>query len=71
MKLAIEHSHTKRTIEGAFNICASTEDLRSLARQIEARLAERPDISYGWISILSCEPFQETAGLDPVGWDAP
>lgn len=67
MKIVIEHSQTKRLIDGTFGICASREDLESLARQIKARLADEQWV-YGWMSVHP-EP-KPIANTYPKAWDA-
>ena len=67
MKLAIEHSSTKRAIEGAFNICGSRSDLASLAKQIELRLADE-SWSYGWMTVYPAPLAQSSTA--PKSWDA-
>ena len=69
MKVVIQHSQTKREIKGAFSLCASRDDLRSLARQILGHL-EESGFTYGWIEILANEPAGVLANTSPRGWDA-
>jgi len=67
MKLVIEHSETKREINGAFNLCGSRGDLRALARQIDLRLADET-WSYGWMAIYPDQQVTES-NTRPTPWD--
>lgn len=67
MKLVIEHSKTKRVIDGAFGVCGSREDLAALAEQVKARLADE-SWSYGWVSIHPALPLR--SNTTPKTWDA-
>lgn len=64
MEIIIEHSNTKRTINGSFNICGKREDLREIAHQI---LNKTEEFYYGWIKI--CEAQKSNANTEPVKWD--
>ncbi len=66
MKLVIEYSHTKRVINGAFNMCASAKDLERIKLAIDRALAK--EHTYGWIEVLDND--QETiANTQPKPWD--
>ncbi len=67
MKVIIEHSKTKREINGSFNICGSREQLRSVARQILDCLDAHP-FSYGWIQIHS-DYQRSVPDTPPLHWD--
>lgn len=67
MKLVIEHSETKRTIDGAFGICGSRSDLLALIAQLQARLADE-SWSYGWVTVHPM--FQQRSNTLPKDWDA-
>ena len=65
MKIIIAHGKTKRKIDGAFNVCGSCKDLRSLARQILSRTEN--DFYYGWIEISNPQP--HISNTEPVPWE--
>lgn len=67
MKLVIEHSQTKRVIEGAFDICGSRADLAALAEQIRARLADE-SWAYGWMTVYPTP--RKQSNTPPLPWDA-
>lgn len=67
MKLVIEHSDTKRTIDGAFCLCGSREDLASLAKQLQARLADE-SWSYGWVAVYPAPALK--SNTPTKHWDA-
>jgi hypothetical protein len=67
MKLVIEHSETKRTIDGAFSICGSRGDLSALVVQLQARLDD-DSWSYGWVTVYPA--LQQKSNTAPKGWDA-
>jgi hypothetical protein len=69
MRIVIEHSHTKREITGAFNICGSGYDLRDLAEQILMQVGkkDKPKVEYGWISITV--PAPSIVSTEPKQWD--
>ena len=51
MFIWIEHSKTRRRIKGAFNICGSRDDLKSIATQILGHLEADETMSHGIIEI--------------------
>ncbi len=67
MKIIIEHAGLKRAISGTgFNICASPEDLRTIAEAIT-----RADMQgYGWLQIRDQKPDDHAAtpGTKPLAW---
>lgn len=66
MKILVMHCGVNREIRGDLDLCGSREDLRSLATQINNRLEEHPDMTYGWIHLRS------TAGnCTPIPWGKP
>lgn len=70
MKLIIEHSKTKRTIDGALNICGKYEDLIWLAETIYNKIKD--DKKYnGWIDIPSSRPDTQPdlVNISPQSWD--
>lgn len=67
MKLIIEHSQTKREINGPFNVCGSRADLLWLADQIRASVEEERFV-YGWISITETRQ-PRCVNVAPVPWD--
>ena len=68
MKICIEHNGIKRLIEGTgFNICASAEDLKTIADAIADRLSENP--GYGWLKIRDPLPDEHCApDTKPIPW---
>ena len=78
MEIVIEHSKTKRKIDGPFAICASKSDLLKLKQAIDHHL-EDSEYRYGWISIdeigdenesFICVKKQKSiTNQPPVGWD--
>jgi len=64
MEIVIEHSNTKRTINGYFNLCGRREDLREIANQI---LNQTEDFTYGWIKIRKEQ--ESVTNIKPVQWD--
>lgn len=69
MKITIEHSKTKRNINGDFNICGDEGDLRQIAKQILQQIGDNdhPLFTYGWVNIT--EPQQSIANTKPKNWD--
>lgn len=65
MEIVIEHSQTKRLINGNFNICGSRSDLIELARQITEQT--KNDFHYGWIQIHKKQ--RTLIDTKPMGWD--
>lgn len=65
MKIIIEHSKTKRELNGSFNICGSGTDLKKLANQILSEVNEK--FIYGWVRI--CEEQESIANTPPEEWD--
>lgn len=68
MKIVISHLRTKREIVGAFNICGSKGDLKSLAEQILGQVHDE-NWSYGWVAILPTDQAQLTIGGSPIPWE--
>jgi hypothetical protein len=67
MKIIIEHNGIKRIIEGTgFNICASPEDLKTIAETITS---EDPK-GYGWMKIRDPQPDEHSApsNTKPIPW---
>lgn len=74
MKIIIEHGHTKRKIEGPFNLCASHHDLTHLATILNRVLAEQneeeqPAFYYGWVQITPSDVQESIANTKPRNWD--
>lgn len=68
-KVIIEHSNTKRTIEGAFNICGDPKVLRSIAAQLLEQTDEH-GAGYGWRRIRPYAEQQASVSNEPpVSWD--
>lgn len=70
MKLVIAHNGVKRIIYGTgFNICASREDLETIAEVI-AKLPE--GFSYGWVKVRDPVKDEHSAGPDttPSPWSS-
>lgn len=67
MKIIIEHSRTKREINGPFSLCGTQEDLQSVAEQILAAIKE--DFHFGWVKIHP-ERHTHLADTPPEQWDA-
>lgn len=73
MEIIIEHSKTKRKIQGPFNICGDYQDLRLIARKIlehleRAEAAGRP-LGFGWVKIVT-EEQPHITNTEPASWDA-
>lgn len=66
MKLVIDHSETKRQIEGAFSLCGSRSDLAELAAQIQNRLRDE-SWSYGWMTVYPAPVVHPNT--KPRSWD--
>jgi hypothetical protein len=66
MKIIIEHSDTKREIDGSFNICGSYNDLKSIVDQIKMEL--ETTFSYGWVTIIS-DKQKSIKNTPPKNWD--
>ena len=68
MNIWIEHSKTRRRIKGAFNICGSRDDLKSIATQILGHLEADETMSSGIIEIRA---FHQTshASSPTKNWD--
>jgi hypothetical protein len=66
MKITIEHSSTKRAIDGQFNICGSRADLKSIADQILVQI-DRGHFAFGWVEILDRQA--SIANTTPKAWD--
>lgn len=75
MKFVIQHSKTKREIEGTFSILGNQADLESLAKQILGHLAAKREEGardgwYGWIDIVpTLPPAPPLTNMPPIGWD--
>ena len=67
MRITIEHSKTKRRIDGIFHICEHRSDIEILARQLMVKL-EEPDWYYGWVTIKTPDKPPVKLG-PPVEWD--
>lgn len=67
LKISIVHKNTHREIEGAFNICGSEADLRSIAEQI---LDQIQGMKYGWVQITN-RPQPSLPDTPPIGWETP
>lgn len=68
MKIIIEHKGLKRSIEGTgFNICASPQDLLTIADTITR---ENPT-NFGWLKIRDPIPDDHSATKTqiPLAWD--
>jgi hypothetical protein len=68
MKLSIEHSKTKRQIDGTFAICGSRADLESLRDQLTGFLNAN-EWTFGWVTIYS-DRLKVTPSTPPIPWDA-
>jgi hypothetical protein len=66
MKIIIEHSDTKREIDGSFNICGSYNDLKSIVDQINVEL--ETTFSYGWVTII-LDKQKSIKNTPPKNWD--
>ena len=65
MEIIIEHSKTKREINGPFNLCGGANDLRAIADAILSGV--KKDDFYGWIKVTAAqEPF---VSRQPESWD--
>lgn len=72
MRLVIDHGHCRRVIDGGFNIIASPQDLREVARQIMEQIGDDPDnyrFSYGTIYIRDRGANFGPANTPPKAWD--
>jgi hypothetical protein len=77
VKLTIEHSRTKRNIEGPFSLCGSRDDLESLARQILGTFAVDDAMhpngegraSYLWLPIHDNVEAPRQPNTKPLPWD--
>lgn len=67
MKLTIEHSNTKRSIDGSFNLCASRLDIACLIEQLQHRMADE-SWSFGWVTIYPAS-LKPMANTSPKAWD--
>ena len=69
MKLVIEAEGVKRKLDGPFNICAGTDDLRELRDQIDLMLArwEKENCCYGWATIYP-RPTGPGPSTNPLPW---
>jgi hypothetical protein len=78
VKLTIDHSRTKRAIDGPFSLCGSRKDLESLARQILGTFAvddiQHQDghgrASYLWVNILARVEADPITNTRPLTWDS-
>ncbi len=70
MRLVIDHSLTKREIQGAFGVCGSRDDLESLAQQILGYLAANTHVSFGWCPIVPNAQHHGLPNQQPVPWDS-
>jgi hypothetical protein len=68
MKIIIEHSRTKREIDGLFNITGSRQHLEHIARQINDNLKDE-SWSYASITIYP-KPKTIMPNTDPKPWDS-
>ncbi len=70
MKLIIEHSKTKRKVDGALNICGKGVDLLWLAKVIRNKVKKNKNY-YGWITIPAQRPDEQhsIANTPPTTWD--
>lgn len=68
MKIVISQGRTKRELLGAFELCASLEDFRTLRDEIN-RIINRDDpFTYGWIEIIPDRP-KAIANTPPEPWE--
>jgi hypothetical protein len=66
MKFTIACSHTKRQIDGAFEICGSRADFEELVKQLRTHLADE-SWSFGWASIYP--PINIALNTHTKAWD--
>lgn len=66
MKIIIEHLHTKRVIEGPFNICGDRQDLITLMDAINETLHN--SFSYGWVNITE-QKQPSLVNMIPEPWE--
>ena len=73
MKITIEHGHTKRTIDGAFNLCCSRETLALIADTLTETCREwrEQNISQGWVKIIPLPTQTSLVNQSPIPWDDP
>lgn len=69
MKLIIRKGKTSRVIEAPFNIVGSLADLKNLAEQITAQIADE-GFSYGTLYIND-NVIQGTVNTEPSPWEEP
>ena len=74
MKFVIAHKNTKRTIDGAFNICGSEKDFQHLIDVLRAKLGMYPEndysdsFNYGWIEVPEYTQ-KHLVDKKSIGWD--
>lgn len=67
MKIIISAGNTTRSIEGAFRVCGSFEDLTTLRDEL-SRALDRGLFSFGWIDIIPNRP-RSGPGGPPLPWE--
>lgn len=68
MKIVISAGDTNREIVGAFRVCGSLEDLRTLRDELNAAIDrhDRP-FCYGWVDVIPNRP--KSVGGPPLAWE--
>ena len=80
MKLIIEHSKTKREINGPFSLCCDKDTLQKLKDIIEAKLSDEDTFNFGWIQFnekihdsdsgfITIRKQDQIANTVPVKWN--
>lgn len=68
MKIVISQGRKKREIVGAFELCASLEDFRTLRDEINRVINRDDPFAYGWIQVIPNRP-TAIANMPAEPWD--